>query len=197
MKKELISESEKAQDTAEQYNLLIWTVFSVGVALSLYILNKVFQDKTTFGAMQFFMSILGFLVLFYCILAIESFGQKKAIMYNILNKNQKNKLGQKIDNLPFCRFNWIAEIILGMIFLAYVYMFWFIQSNNSLETYGTHIMFLDLPMFVISLILSFIVIVNWILRPKSLGGNLLERIRIFLFGNWLKNYDKIVEESLK
>ena len=32
---------------------------------------------------------------------------------------------------------------------------------------------------------------------KNVNGNLLERIRIFLFGNWLKKYDKLVEESLK
>jgi|SRR3989344_2721972 len=197
MNKELISECEKVQDAAEHHNILIWTVFSVGVALSLYILNKVFPDKTTFGAMQFFMSILGFLVLFYCILAIESFGQKKALMYRILNKNQKNKLGQKIEKLPFCRFDWIAEIILLMIFLAYIFMFWFIWFNNYLERYGEHIIFLDLPIFIISLILLLIVVINWILRPKNVSGNLLERIRIFLFGNWLKKYDKLVEESLK
>src|SRR3989344_5639328 len=174
MKRELISECEKAQDTAEHYNLLIWTVFSVGIALSLYILNRVWSDKTAFGAMQFFMSILGFLVLFYCILAIESFGQKKALMYEVLNKNTKNKWKQKIERLPFCRLDWIAEIILLMIFSAYVYMFGFIVDNNSLKTYGEHIIFLGLPIFIGSLTLLFIVTVNWILRPKSFGGNLLE-----------------------
>jgi len=187
---------EKLQDSAEHYNLLIWTVFSVGVALSLWVLLRIWPDKTNIGAMQFFMSILGFLVLFYCILAIESFGQKKILMYKILNKEEP-RLEHKIGMLPFFRLDWLAEIILLIIFSAYVFMFGFIWYNKSLKNFGEQIIFLSLPVFVFSLILLFIVVVNWVLRPKGNGGNPLEKIRIFLFGNWLKSYDNIVEESLR
>ena len=94
--------------------------------------------------------------------------------------------------LPFCRLDWLAEIVLLSIFSAYVFMFGFICYNKSLQNYGEQIMFLSAPVFILSLILLFIVIVNWILRPKHGGGNILEKIRRFLFGNWIKDYDEIV-----
>lgn len=198
MRNELMSEYEKAHDSAEHYNNLIWTVFYVGVAFSLFILYKVWTFKTDFGAMQFFMSILGFLVLFYCILAIESFGQKRTLMYKISNKGiGKFNLEKKIEKLPYYRIEWIAEIILLSLFSAYVFLFWFIWDNNSLGTYGQKIIFMAPIIFIISLILLFIVIVNWIIRPKNGKGNALEEIRKLVFGNWSRSYDEIVEESLK
>ena len=180
------------QQAAEHYNNLIWTVFSVGVAFSLWILYKIWSDKTNLGAMQFFMSILGFLVLFYCILAIESFNQKKSLMYKISKKDKENDLKQKITKLPFYRIEWISEIILFSLFSAYVYLFWFVWNNNSLVTYGKKIIFLDLPMFIVSLILLFIILINWILRPKEGKGNPIEKFRRFLFKKFIKSYDEMV-----
>ena len=101
-------------------------------------------------------------------------------------------LKQKIEKLPFYRVEWIAEIILLCIFLMYVYLFWFVWNNSSLATYGKQIIFLARPMFIISLVLSFIVIVNWILRPKNGNGNFIEKFRKLIFGNWSKSYDEIV-----
>ena len=196
-KKESMLKYEKAHVSAENYNTLIWTVFSIGIAFSLYILYIVWPFKTSIGAMQFFMSILGFLVLFYCTLTLESFNQKKSLMYKIFDKNIKGfDIEKKIKKLTFFKVEWLAEIILSFLFLAYVYYFWFVWNNNSLAIYGGQIIFLALPMFIISLILSFIVMINWILRPKNGNGNPIEKFRKFLFGNWLKSYGGIVEESL-
>jgi hypothetical protein len=186
---------EKVHDSAEHYNLITWTVFSIGVALSLYVLYVVWPLKTSIGAMQFFMSIFGFLVLFYCILSIESFGQKKNLMHKIFNKGAKKfDLELKIKNLPFYRTEWLAEMILLSIFLMYIYLFWFVWDNNSLETFGIKIIFLAPIIFVISLILLFIVISNWILRPKEGDGNFIEKIRRIIFGNWSKSYGEIIEK---
>ncbi len=193
MKDERIFLAESAQKSAEYYNFLIWTVFSVAVALSLWILFKVWPSKANFGPMYFLMSFLGFCVLFYGILAIESFGQKKSLMYQIFNTQlKKSNFSSKIGKLPFFRFEWLAEFILLFIFILYIRLFWFIWAKKSLEMFGESVIFLALPFFVVSLLFLSIILCNWILRPKSDNGNFLEKIRKFIFGNWLKSYNKIV-----
>ena len=194
MNEELTLKYGKVHESAQNYNTLIWTVFSIGVDLSLWILFKVWPSKTDFGPMYFIMSILGFMVLFYCILTIESFGQKKSLMYKIFNKEIKGiDLEKKIEKLPFYRVEWIAEIILLIIFSMYVYLFWFVWDNESLKTFGEKIIILAPVVFIFSLILLFIVVVNWILRPKNGDGNPIERTRRFIFGNLLRSYDEIVK----
>ncbi len=196
MNKEIMLKYEKIRDSAENCNFLIWTVFSVGVAFSLWILFKVWPSKSNLGPMYFIMSILGLFVLFYCILMIESLGQKKSLMYKIFDNGIKGPdLKNEIGRLPFFRTEWLAEIILILIFLMYVYLFWFILDRNSLETYGEQIIFLAPVVFIISLILFLMVLYNWISRPKSDGGNFLEIIRKFLFGNWLRSYDEIINKK--
>ena len=73
MRKEEILRYESAQRSAEHYNVMIWTVFSVGVALSLFILYTVLPLKNNLGFMHLITSFIGLLVLFYCSLTIESF----------------------------------------------------------------------------------------------------------------------------
>ena len=120
---------ESTQKSAEHYNTMIWTIFSVGVFLSLFVLKEVWDHKLNFGYKHFFMSFLGFFVLFYCILTIESFGQKKSLMYNIHNREIKKvskiDFAKAIRNLPFYRTKWLAEIVLLIIFLIYVFLFYF------------------------------------------------------------------------
>ena len=189
---------EKIHDSAEHYDTMIWTIFSVGIAFSLYILYIVWPFKTSIGAMQFFISVLGFLVLFYSILLIESFGQKKILMYRLFDANTKGfDIKQRIKKLPFFRVEWMAEMILLFLFLAYVYHFWFVWNNKSLATYGKLIIFLALPIFIISLALLFVVVVNWILRPKSDSRNPLERIRNFLFEKLVKKLIRSISKSIK
>lgn len=184
---------EKAHNSAEHYNLMIWTVFSIAVALSLYILYLIWPAKSNLGAMQFFMAFLGFLILFYGTLTIESFSQKNFLLYKIFNSGiKKFNLESKIKKLPFVRVEWIAEIILLMVISAYVFFFWFVWRNKSLATFGKTITFFDLPILIISLALSLIVIINWIRRPKNDRGNTIEKIRKFLFGDCLKSYDEIM-----
>jgi len=184
---------ESAQQSAEHYNIMIWTIFAVGVALSLWILHQVWDNKLHFGGMHFIMSLFGIFVLFYCTLAIESFGQKKTLMYKI--HNQHIKEFKVIKELPFFRIEWLAKIVLLGIFSAYVYLFWFIWNNKSLGTFGKEIMFLDFLMFAISLVLLAIILTNWIRRPIRGGGNILERFRKAIFSNYLRNYDKIIKKK--
>jgi len=179
--------AESAQKSAEHYNFLIWNVFSISVALSLYILYIIWPCKLNIGIMHFCMSILGFLVLFYSTLAIESFGQKKSFMYNKFNKQLSDF--RNIKNLPYFKLEWIAELILLSVFLLYIYLFGFIWINNSLETFGKQIIFLAPLMFFVSIIILIIVLLNWMLRPKGDNGNFLEKIRKFFLGNWLKSYN--------
>ncbi len=191
MKKDLLYEN--AHNSAEHYNFVIWTVFSIAIAISLYILYLVWPAKSGLGAMQFFMAFLGFLILFYGILTIESFNQKKSLLYKVYNYGMKSNLESKIKKLPFFRIEWVAEMILLLVLLAYVFFFRFVWYNNSLATFGKRIMFSDLPIFLLSLILSVIVIINWIKRPKDNSGNIIEKVRKIIFGNCLKSYDDIVE----
>ncbi len=180
--------AKSAQQSAEHYNIMIWTIFSVGVALSLLILFEVWSAKLDIRAMQFVMSFFGLLVLFYCALAIESFGQKRSLMYEICNK----KIGLKLD-LPYFKLEWIAEIILFGIFLLYLIFFGFILFKNSLtiESFTNFVIPLEWVIFFISLILVCKVISNWFRRPKSESGNWIENIRKTLMGNKLKSYEEL------
>lgn len=177
-----------AQQSAEHYNILIWTVFSVGVALSLWILYNAWIHKVNTGPMWFFIPLFGLFVLFYCTLSIESFGQKKALMYKLFN--QPTKLSRQIKELPFFRIDWFAEIILFAIFLAYIFFFWYVWSHNSLEKFGQRIISLDLPAFLISLTVLSIVLANWIKRPTGNHGNFIEKIRRFK----PISYDEIIKK---
>ena len=174
---------ESAQKSAEHYNIMIWTVFSVGIAFSLWILLTVWPSKMDIRSMHFAMSTLGLLVLFYCILAIESFSQKKDLMYRICNKKIKEiskvDFKKEIDKLPFFRMDWIAEIILLGALLLYLFLFLFIAFKESLTTelpelFGIVFAWL---LGIVSVIFFVIVILNWLQRPKKDSGNFLERIR--------------------
>ena len=43
------------------------------------------------------MAFLGYLILFYGILTIESFNQKKSLLYKVYNKGTKSNLESKIE----------------------------------------------------------------------------------------------------
>lgn len=193
MNKEIILKYEKAYNSAENYNTLIWTVFSVGIALSLYILNGAWANKLNMRTIDFVRLVLGFLVLFYCILTIESFGQKKSLMYKIFDENIKGfYLKEKIKKLPFYRVEWIAEIILLFILFSYIFIFFFISIKKSLTIPLIPENLVAWIFFILSLILLFIITINWISRPKDDDGNQIEKTRVFLFGNWLRSYDEII-----
>lgn len=173
---------ESAQRSAEHNHIMIWTVFSVGIALSSWILFNVWTHKHDIGLMHFSMSFLGLIVLFYCILAIESFGQRKDLMYSKFNKNLKLEKFN-IEDLPYFRNNWLAEITLCLMFLLYVYLFGYIAINNTLEHFGRGLEHFDWLFFAFSLILLSIILANWIKRPVGDGGNILEEIRKRIFGH--------------
>lgn len=180
--------------SAEHYNIMIWTVFSVGIGLSLYILNGAWANKLNMRTIDFVRLVLGFFVLFYCILSIESFGQKKTIMYKIYNKQNKNiSLNRIIGELPYTRIEWLAEIILLFIFSSYIFIFFFISIKKSLTIPLIPENLIAWIFFILSLILLFIITINWILRPKNDGGNCIEKIRKCIIGNKLKDFNQIIE----
>ncbi len=189
---------ESAQKSAEHYHIMIWTIFSVGVALSLWILNKVWSYKSDFTAiMHIIMSVLGFLILFYCILAIESFAQKKRLMYEIYGKEIKKldstDFKKLIAKLPFFGIDWIAETILLFIFSLYVFLFGYIFSMNSLTIPDVSGHFVAFILFVFSLFLLSIVIANLVKRPMGYGGNWIEKFRKVISGNNLEYYEKMLQ----
>jgi len=170
MKNEEILLCESTQKSAEHYNNLIWTVFSVGVALSLWILYKVWPSKENIGFMNLFMLFVGFLVLYYCTLAIESFGQKKTKMHEIFYKELKNpKFKKSIKNLPYEKLEWVAEFILSIIFLSYICGFFWIFVDSILKNYIYQFKtLLSSVFFTIALCLFFVVLLNWVRRPRLL-----------------------------
>jgi len=174
--KRLICES--VQSSAEHYNVMIWTIFSVGVGLSLFILYTVWPLKNNLGFMHLVTSFVGLLVLFYCSLTVESFGQKKALMYKILGKEiNKIDFKESIKSLSFKRINWIAEIILSGIFLSYTTLFFFAYSNNVYIAPDFNFIFKLLTFVFYNLSIAFFVLVllNWIRRPKFKNIKIFEK----------------------
>ncbi|MBI2056996.1 hypothetical protein HYT91_01955 [Candidatus Pacearchaeota archaeon] len=114
---------DKAQEIAMHYNIKIWTVFSVGIALSLWILYKIWIENSLDEIIKIAMLMLGYLVLIYCSLAVESFGQKKELYYRIKNEISRNARTEErlINLLPSCKtLQYWETIILSFIFFFYI-----------------------------------------------------------------------------
>lgn len=115
---------QNSSNWAMHYNIKIWTVFSVGVALSLFILYTFWANDSLEDSVKIAMLIFGYLVLIYCSLAIESFGQKKERYNQSANRFVNNEERALIDNLPSKGILKYWEIlILSFIFFSYLFSF--------------------------------------------------------------------------
>ena len=193
MRKEEILRYESAQRSAEHYDIMIWTVFSVGVALSLFILYTVWPLKNNLGFMHLFTSFIGYMILFVSVLAVESFSQKLLYFSEIQYKLQKENLGE----LTYFGITWLIEGILSLIFISYIFLFLLASLNNvyTSPNMNFYFMFLTLIFFIISIISFGFILFNWVTRPKGDRGNCLEKLRKCIMGNKLKTYEEIINQK--
>ncbi len=127
------------QEAEQHYNVLVYSVLGAGIALSLFIIQIQQED------INYYFLSYGYLALFVSTLLIESFSQK--ILF-FRNKALKLKI-KKETNYISCR--WFVEsLILTPIFIYYISLF---QQNIFL--------------FIISIILYVIVLINWMMRPRD------------------------------
>ncbi len=79
---EVISEYEKAQDSAEHYNTIMWTLTPVLMGLSIYILYLVFSEDYN-PNLKIGLLFIGAISLFYFSFVIETAHEKKKLKYGI------------------------------------------------------------------------------------------------------------------
>ena len=167
MKKEdvLLIEYQKAQDSAEHYDTMTWTLMSVGIGFSLLMLKVVILDlKESMNllidilTLQGIILFLGTASLTYFGLLIRGANQKKLLKYEICKKielENKGFIGQNLGTefLLLTKERWgmgffyLVKTVLLLFFLAFasVVLIKSIvvgQLNNALISYsGTLILF--------------------------------------------------------
>lgn len=103
--KEVLIEYQKAQDSAEHYNTMTWTLVSMGIGFSLTILYMVVVlDNIKNPLLNLIALFTGAFVLFYFSFLIESAYEKKVFKYKICQKIERKLgfIGQncKVEKLP-------------------------------------------------------------------------------------------------
>ena len=119
-------EYQKAQDSAEHYNTMIWTLISIGIGFSLLILKVVwFEDNDSL--LELISLFFGFFSLFYFSFLIESANEKKLLKYHVCKEieTQYGFIGQNFltDKLPLSKLKLkgidIIRIIKFLLFFFY------------------------------------------------------------------------------
>lgn len=180
-KNRVLEECGQAQNSAQHYNQMIWVIFSVGVALSLFILhfvwinwrNDILGDRLY---IRLFMIIFGYSTFIYCISTIRSFQDKKKILYGYHNNcyklvaiNKKHPL-ENFDGDKFGRI--FSSLSLFLIHFAYVHTLlrlFFEKFSISLNLSS---------LIIISLSSSFILLLFYIILRKLINSFILVNIKI-------------------
>lgn len=163
-------EYEKAQDSAEHYNTMIWTLISVGLGLSLFILKFVwFESSILSGRDNSLIKVialgLGSLSLFYFSYLIKSADRIKDMKYLIckdieFNEEYKYKANLKTEVIKKRKGIWFSNIGVFLLFVLYLSsILWFgldVLSFSSLDlqlkSFGVILIFLGtVGMFSINL----------------------------------------------
>jgi len=152
----------KAQDSAEHYNTMLWTLVWVGIGFSLILLRFTFSDlsgKSFFilseHSLQSLMVFIGLFVIIYFSYLIEGANEKKNFKYGIckiIEKGNKYFYGQnlKTEILP------ISKIRYGIVFfralsIALV-VFYFVPSLFIMEAYRNTMNNLDFTNLILPVI---------------------------------------------
>jgi hypothetical protein len=138
-KKQAISLTyQKAQDLAEHYNTVMWTLIYIGIGLSLWILYLVWVKRPEISVgLKLVMLLLGSLILFYFSSIIEKSNEKKNRCFKICREIEKeernnfdcqNKIHSLMENLPISN-----RMVGGMGFLrAIKFALFFLYLVGSL-----------------------------------------------------------------
>ncbi|MFA7708074.1 MAG: hypothetical protein WCX73_03930 [Candidatus Pacearchaeota archaeon] len=130
MEEKRLVEYQKAQDSAEHYNSMIWTLMALGIASSLTILHIFWTNRPEI-IYSLIMLFTGAFILFYFSYLIEGAHEKKRLKYSICKKIEKENgfLGQNLetDNLLISRnkygisiFRIMKITLFGLYFLTII-----------------------------------------------------------------------------
>lgn len=152
---------QTAQGSAEHYNQMIWIVFSVGVALSILILYKIWIQEISLERWlaKSFIAIFGYCVLIYCVFTLENFRIKKEILHRHQNKKYFEIFHKKhpLDKDTYDR--------IGTSFFYFsIFLIHFAYIHTFLRIIFSHFTFnLSLPgLILVSLLPS--ILMAWIYR---------------------------------
>ncbi|MEK6844604.1 MAG: hypothetical protein AABX83_04235 [Nanoarchaeota archaeon] len=147
---EQMLEYEKAQDSAEHYNTMVWTLISLILAFSLLIIKTILLDINssgwTFHLIGKWTIISGILLIgtlswMYFGYLIEGANQKKKWKYIIcqeIEKRNKKFLGQNLGTkyLPFTQNEWGLKLFIGIkiSFIIFFTILSYLVTYKSLYT---------------------------------------------------------------
>ena len=92
IEQKVLVEYQKAQDSAEHYNTMIWTLVSLGFALSLWIINNFYTNKSIEPDYLLLTLFFGTFVLAYFSKLVEKANKNKNLKYDIC-KDIEEKYG--------------------------------------------------------------------------------------------------------
>ena len=124
----ILTEYEKAQDSAEHHNNSMWNLIYIGLGLSLVILYIFWTTDTRIESVKidtirYAMLFFGTIILAYFSKIIEYSHKNKKMKYNLCKKIEKenNFIGQhiKTKNHKDANINFL-RIIIFIIFLVYI-----------------------------------------------------------------------------
>ncbi len=125
----VLIEYQKAQDSAEHYNTMIWILTPVLLGFSISILYLIFSNNYN-PIFNIFLLIFGSFSLFYFSLLIESANEKKLHKYRICKKIEKDYKfygnNRGIERLYLAKniiFNGMTLLRIAKIVLLFVYIF--------------------------------------------------------------------------
>lgn len=166
---ETMIEYEKAQDSAEHYNTMTWTLTSIILVFSLIILKTILLDINSSGWQFSFigkwtiisgMLLIGSVSWIYFGVLIEGANQKKKLKYFIcqdLERKNKNFLGQNLGTkyLPFTKYEMGLK---AFIFIKVFFMtiFLFLSFLVCIKAYYSNELIYTIILFITNLIIFII-----------------------------------------
>ena len=84
-----LTEYQKAQDSAEHHNTIMWTLINVGIGFSLTILYLVWTTQNLDALTKLISLFIGALTLFYFSFIIETSNERIKIKYNLCKQIEK------------------------------------------------------------------------------------------------------------
>lgn len=145
---------ERYQRAGEHYNHLIWVVFGTGVAFSLYILYLFLKKEFLIESIiwRAFLLFIGYYVLIYSALVLESFGEKKDELFCKAKINLKFPMKNRLK--------YFEILPLSLIIFAYLFKYVVIIINFSGNNFY---FFLICLFFIVMLFLFGYLLFSWVI----------------------------------
>ena len=179
--KELLLEYEKAQDSAEHHNNVMWNLVYLGIGLSLFILFKVHTENYEIEEeMMFF----GIVILGYFNYIIFRSNKNKYLKYEVCKEIEKkyprDLRGQHLKTGLNAFSYFILNLIVAFIFLVY---FFSISSDSSYYNWFSYLILICLSLQIYYTINYLVVSVRnkKVKKPFILKENMRMQDKVFSF----------------